>query len=295
MRKSIFMVLLGLILAAVPTVPAFAVNGKPVRELIVSNAATGDGEYSSITAALADANGTTPVVIKVMPGTYLENTLTMKSNVHLEGAGREVTTLNLQGGTLNIPTGITNVEITDLTLIGGQDLIYCDQCGDLIVSRNKIIGPAPIGCCGGIFIESGPGDQFITDNIVTGFGVGIDVYHATGNVIVRNNFIKGNQYGVYGSTADNLKIQGNEIVENEYGISEYGSGSLTITENTLKLNTNRGITTSGNCILSNNRITNSGNYDLQTGLTTRASFNTFDTISGTLTGSFNVKSDGTPW
>lgn len=173
--------------------------------------------------------------------------------------------------------------------------IYCDQCGDLIVSRNKLIGPTPVGCCGGIFIQAGLGDQFITDNIVNGFGVGIDVYHATGNVTVRNNFIKGNQYGVYVSSADNLKIQGNEIVENEYGISEYGSGSLTITENTLKLNTNRGITASGNCILSNNRITNSGNYDLQTGSTTRASFNTFDTISSPLTGSFNVKSDGTPW
>lgn len=84
MRKSIFMVMLALLLA----VPAFAVNKDPMKELIVAS----DGEFTTITAALASlpTPNTTPVVIKVMPGTYNES-IQMKDNVNLVGSGQEST------------------------------------------------------------------------------------------------------------------------------------------------------------------------------------------------------------
>ncbi len=47
---------------------------------------------SSIQSAINAADGVNPVVISVLPGTYIE-TITMKSNIHLQGAGRDVTTI----------------------------------------------------------------------------------------------------------------------------------------------------------------------------------------------------------
>lgn len=78
----------------------------------VITVAQSGGDFTSIFAALAslpDPN-TTQVVIKVMPGTYSENTLTMKSNVHLQGAGREVTTVNLAGGDIIMQNTVNNAK-----------------------------------------------------------------------------------------------------------------------------------------------------------------------------------------
>src|SRR3990172_4553953 len=97
----------------------FLVPGKPAHRLVV---ATSGGDYTSISAALAAVSPTAsdPYVIDVMPGTYTEN-VTMKSYVHLRGAGREVTTIQSPSTTSNVIylSYLTNTAISGFTIRGG--------------------------------------------------------------------------------------------------------------------------------------------------------------------------------
>lgn len=307
MRKSIFMVLLGLVLAAVP---AFAVNSKPVRELIVSNAATGDGEYSSISAALAslpDPNpDTNPVVIKVMPGTYTENTLTMKSNVHLEGSGREVTTIQPLSASDTITlNGLVQVAISGFTIKGnsgstgyvGPHAIR-NTASSLSITENTILIDS-----NGILNENSSSTT-IERNLFIGLSGGQACEEGISNVssapLITGNSFKG--IGCVGIRNDSSSptISVNTMENAGYGIMNSGS-SPTISGNTIVAHPvyqYKGIYNQANSfpIITNNRITGHP-YDIwnDSGATPNISSNVFDTIVGTLTGSFNVKSDGTPW
>ncbi|MDO8446696.1 MAG: right-handed parallel beta-helix repeat-containing protein [Deltaproteobacteria bacterium] len=312
MRKSIFMVLLGLLLA----VPAFAVNSKPVRELIVSNAATGDGEYSTITAALAATDGSTPCIIKVMPGTYTESTITMKSNVHLQGSGREVTTLDLQGGTIYM-NNTNSSSITGITILMGRDGINCTNCGKATISNNSIIGPGVslLGNGAILVYNNTNGSVVISDNIITEYAYGVDMASNAGYVTVRENIIKGNQFGIYmGGSSQSTYITGNEIINNTYGVrggytNLYVSGNIVnnnvigldfvggvdtvFTGNTINGNTDYGIRNPSNTAISNNRVTNSGITDITcVSSTAIISSNVYDTLTGCTVGAYNVKQNG---
>src|SRR3990172_4794795 len=84
--------------------------------------ATSGGDYTSVSAALAAISPTAadPYVIDVMPGTYIEN-ITMKSYVHLRGAGREVTAIQSPSPRSNVIylSYLTNTAISGFTIRGG--------------------------------------------------------------------------------------------------------------------------------------------------------------------------------
>lgn len=291
---------------------------KPANVKVVAKSG---GDYTTITDALANINPTVdnPYVIKVMPGKYLENTITMKSYVRLEGAGREVTTIDLQGGSIEM-NAITDNSITALTVKGGETIVNCNNCSKLTVYNNSIIGPSEFSGSGngGIYAYNNNKDIIIAENLITGLYYGI--YSHGGISTVRNNIVKGNAYGIAGVSIP--YIIGNEIIENSdhgiYGTSGAGNiaGNIVknngtgirvshtgvITENKINGNNDYGIRTYGGISISNNRITSSGLYDIYNTNGSdpnlplpNISLNVYDTFTGLQAiGAYNVKTDGTP-
>lgn len=282
------------------------------------------GDYPSISAALADItpSATEPYVIDVMPGTYAEE-VTMKSYVHLRGAGREVTTI--QGASSNTITlnTLTNVAISGFTIANsnGWDVISSHNCTNVRLTGNKITG-------GGAAIwEDGTSGYEISGNIITGNdwsgfyfwnlssdvtitgntfkdngGFGVILFAPTNSATITGNTFSGNNgegIGLYGCSPGTRMIEGNMISGNtNYGIYIDNCPDVTITGNTITGNTGTGISLSsltGNRVI-HNWITGNTFRDIAVPPgSSNISFNVYDTLTNTPAGAYNVKSDGTPW
>lgn len=287
MRKSIFMVFLGLIFA----VPAFAINKAPLKELIVAS----DGEYTSISAALASLPnpnpGTNPVVIKVMPGTYVEN-IVMKDNVGLQGAGKEVTIIN---GGINI-VSVQNVSVS------GFNINFANYQPPFVAAITvSASSPAikdnliTISCaCYAVDIKNSS-SPIIEGNTFKDNPNKVIVIDGSSSAMVKNNIIS-NSGDCAIANAGTVTIIGNLIDGAGDGIDLYGPAATVI--NNVMRNGWKGIRISGlNTILKDNIITGSyGESDIIiAGATPNISFNIYDTFTGTgAVGMYNVKSDGTP-
>jgi pectin methylesterase-like acyl-CoA thioesterase len=114
---------------------------EPIAQHIV--VATSGGDYTTVSAALAAITPSTNnrYVIDVMPGTYTEN-ITMKSYVHLRGAGRDVAILqDASEGAGNVITieELTYVTVSGLAIVGGNDGIYIrDDNSHITIKGNRI-------------------------------------------------------------------------------------------------------------------------------------------------------------
>lgn len=116
-----------------------AAQSNALRELTVSMQGEG-GEYESIGAALAEADGSTPYLIKVMPGTYLENITINKNNIHLQGSGRDVTIIDSnaqQTITSSVTTMIEDLTIRNGGAVNNPSAIYHDS-GKLTLNNVKV-------------------------------------------------------------------------------------------------------------------------------------------------------------
>jgi hypothetical protein len=162
------------------------------------------GDYTSISAALAaiSPSASSPYVIDVMPGTYTEN-ITMKSYVHLRGAGRDVTTLTGSSSSPIISIdSLTNVAISGLTVSGGT-------------------GTEGIAVTGGA-------TAYIFNNTIRDHGVN-GIINDNSDVKILNNIIIGNGLdgggswpsGIYTYVSRSI-ITGNVIHSNSYGIVDLG-------------------------------------------------------------------------
>ena len=91
--------------------------GPQAKRLVVSKA---PGEYQSIQAAINAVPAGESFVIDVLPGVYIENVV-LKSNIHLRGAGREVTVIQaaVSGSPTVVIDALANVAITGIAIIGG--------------------------------------------------------------------------------------------------------------------------------------------------------------------------------
>lgn len=203
---------------------------KPANVVVVAKSG---GDFATISAALAAINPTAdnPYIVKVMPGVYNES-VTMKSYVHLQGAGREVTSIIYEDNNIITCNNIVKAEISGFTLAGyigisnvGSSPIITDNhfnpygwggrginnsSASPVISNNTftVQGNPQVG------IENASNSSpIITNNNLIGDGTAwAGIRTEGGTPSITNNVIRGFQIGIYGAqsgdgavVSDNLK------------------------------------------------------------------------------------------
>jgi hypothetical protein len=132
--------------------------------------------------------------------------------------------------------------------------------GSAVISNNNITGNGTVGTIGIDF--EGENGVYISDNIISGFKIygiraagkstiernlifgnnyGIEIgkgimftdmyFGATSNIIIRNNTIEDNSYGIYGPTYATTIIYNNIQNNSDYNVGLRGGGNITVTYN----------------------------------------------------------------
>lgn len=298
---------------------------KPANVVTVAQSG---GDFTSIQAAINSINPTAgnPYVVKVMPGTYNES-VTMKSYIHLQGAGKEVVTIAVPNDwmyTFGIScAGLTNVRISGLKIIGygyccrsSLTLINLANSTNITINDNYVDGGGEHGSTG-IYVTGTSSNIIVSNNSVTnmnGSGSFGMIVNASSPTHIFNNFITDGNSGIYltnGNAVNNIIINNNDGATisgtNARFSGNYVSGnhftgvnavdSATIIGNTITGNEVNGvyIGIGGNTLVANNRITGNTTDILFSG-SPSINFNTVDIItigySGQWKGKYNVNSNG---
>lgn len=259
------------------------------------------GNFTSIQTAVDSINPSVenPFLIKVMPGTYVENII-MKSYVHLQGAGYDITTIQSPSPSSNVITliDLVDVAISDMSIIGGNYGISNTNSSPTI-SRNKItgnyIGIFHWGC-----------SSRIINNIISNNVIGTQTV-AGAPTIIQNTITGNSEWGIWEQSGGSATIKGNIISGNGNGITVSNSSSPKISENTITDNISKGIDIYvASPTIYRNTITSNGGIGINAlGASLIISFNVYDTIqvigsygcdSGpvNVVGMYNVKTDGSP-
>lgn len=275
MRKNLsLIVLLVIFTMCVGLNEAWAKIKNPSNVIVVAQS---DGDFISIQAAIDSINpsSSNPYVIKVMPGTYIEN-VALKSYVHLQGAGHDVAVIQSPNSSSDVIAMfyVSNVTVSGMTIKGGRHGIVVFASSSIIITDNNIKQNYAYGV---EVIHGNTSDNLLKDNIITGNQVGIAIEYLSSPVI-RNNYISGNSvYGIYNGSqsATPVNIMENIIINNgSYGINNWAPYS--------------------SASVRNNRVTGH-TWDIKVDAgTPNVSFNMYDTFYGLgAVGLYNVKSDGT--
>lgn len=312
-----------------PANPGAPFATKAANVVVVAKAG---GDYTSISAALAAINPTAdnPYVVKVMPGVYNES-VTMKSYVHLQGAGRDVTRIVW----LDDPWYVINCDHIGNAAITGfsiEGVPMRNNESSITISENRIssyyyhsgienTNASPVitnnifeQCSTCAIFNDGSSSPIISNNKITGPGCGI--HNAVlASPTITNNIIKGTDTGIQNIWGGNKDfLIGDNLIEDN-GIGIFNDGSATIKNNVIRNNTTLGVHATrpakivGNIITGNgtrgieapgsiilyNKITGNGIRDITAYVPANISFNVYDTFEGQPAyGNFNLKSDGTP-
>ena len=247
---------------------AGAFQSKPANVIVVAKSG---GDFTTIQAAMNSISVPwgTSTVISVMPGVYTEDNIVLKDFVHIQGSGREVTTIQATSPSNDIITvnGRVNVAVSGLAIKGGNNGLNIVSCSPTI-----------------------------NDNLVTGNNQGLNINYNATPVITGNIISQNTMYGIY-NRASTSEIRSNIISGSQQGIVIDSSSPL-ISGNTITGNTLSGVyNVVSTAKIFHNVITNNGSLygDIfaDSASVPNISFNTFDTIVGTTTvGQYNVKSDG---
>lgn len=251
---------------------------KPANVVVVAKSG---GDYVSISAAMAAINPTVdnPYVVKVMPGSYYE-AVTMKSYVHLQGSGRDVTKITIGENPWYVIDceNVVNVAISGFTIDGYG--IYNYYASPTITGNRFTMSYTGIG--GGEGIINNHSSPMINDNIFEfvsysypgAYGVHNDSYSSPtisnnlfigsgasggtgvlgGTPKITNNIISG--WGYSGVDAGNV-ISDNLIEGNGTGVRCAGG---VVKNNVIRNNTSMGINNSSPASIIGNTITGNGGY-----------------------------------
>ncbi len=218
MRLRYLTVLLSLLVCAAVA----AVTLLPAKTFIVNqNTCTGaeDGSlalpFCQITSALN--NAVEGDVVRVMPGTYVEN-ISIPRGVQVLGSGSLVTIVNGGGANNTVTMGgaDANTMLDGFTITGGRGSagggIFVN--GDAVISNNTIIGNKVIGFPG---FQSSGGGIFVTGNALV-----------IGNMILQNSVVIGQGGGIAVNGGSPIitrnTISGNKVMADPDGFFGYGGG-----------------------------------------------------------------------
>ena len=284
---------------------------KPAQRIVVAESG---GDYTSIGAALAaiSPSSSNPYVIDVMPGIYTEY-ITMKSYVHLRGAGQNVTIIQSPNIIYDVITisGIREVIVSGFTIKGGRRGIYHYQNGVYIPSNSVIIENNLITGNNWEGIDNAFGvtntNIMIRNNDIN-VNTGGGIFNSSASPTIVGNRISANlSTGIYNSSSSSPMIINNIITDNTSTGIYVGSGSSAlIKENTIKFNGGYGVINSGTSVafkVIHNWITDNGGttyddiYCNAIGSGENVSFNVFNsrTNNGVCDGNFNVNYYGGTW
>lgn len=257
-------------------------NLVPIAKQVI--VASSGGDYTNVSAALAaiSPSSSNPYVIEVMPGTYTDN-ITMKSYVHLRGAGREVTTIQSSSSISDTMTisSLINVEISGLTISGGgqgnNNGINMSLSSAITIHDNTFTNTGYNG-----ILDNNNSSTYIFGNIFTiTHSYGIYSENTTSSEIRDNTFS-----GVSGSGVSGMWVTGSvtSVVKNNI-ISGFGNVGLYISNSSPTLINNK-ITGNGSGVLSD--------ISFDSASTPNISFNVYNSITGggRGLGQYNVTSTG---
>ncbi len=165
---------------------------KPANVVVVAKSG---GDFTSIQAAIDSVNPTAenPYLIKVMPGTYVEN-ITLKSYINIEGAGKDTTIITAATSTNSVITihGVSNTFVSGFTITGSAGNVGIDING----ASSTITGNKIISCGVGIMLAYGTSTDLntiqvntIMGNPTNNSGEGIRTYCYRGTAYITDNII----------------------------------------------------------------------------------------------------------
>ena len=155
----------------------------------------------------------------------------------------------------------SSVVISNNNLVseGTYDNVIAITGGSAVISNNNITGKGGAGSIGISIL--GDNHVHVSDNFISGFGIGIRaagpttiernsifgnnygivigesvalglmIVGATSDIIIRNNTIEDNSYGIYGPTYATTIIYNNIQNNSDYNIGIRGGGNVTVTNN----------------------------------------------------------------
>lgn len=294
--------------------------------------AKSSGDFDSIQDAIDSITPTAdkPYLVEVMPGTYVEdNPIQMKDFVHLSGSGADVTTIQETfSDDIFILNGLTNVKISGFTFESTYEVFWNIASAPTIqdntfvladgawgiwsaaTSSPTIIGNTFKGASSciqpcGTALGNENSSAVINGNIMKWLETGIDNRYSSDIVIAGNMMSDFRNNGIANKNSTSIKIMGNRISSNVEGSKANAIWSDRNSSSTISGNVISGFTgnhavyiRSGDTVI-NNKITGNTMTDSYRDIyfysDATINFNVFDSYNGTLSGSFNVKSDGTPW
>ena len=156
-----------------------------------------------------------PCLIKIMPGTYAEK-VTVKSNVILEGSGKDVTIITSPTGDgiiLWISNYSSNVTIKDLTVTGGDDAIRGVLLSKIRINNTKLVNNRLRGILTDTTSDIIISNSDISFNGEQGIWIGNSSSIINNNTITNNNvsgmFISNNE-----PSTSSTKVIYNTIINN---------------------------------------------------------------------------------
>lgn len=210
-------------------ISASKIEGLGGSEQVITVDAGGNGDYTTITDAMAAITPTSsnPYLIKVMPGSYSEGLIDVKSYVHIQGAGKDITNVyttddsDVLKGIFNIGNGSSNITISGMSIkktpLSRQTILVTGSVDDIEFSDNDFNN---VNAAEGIYLYALSSARVVIKNNTftrNGEGYSLSVRNTENDVFVTvsNNHVR-DHLGVGGIAffASGLRLNNARVVFN---------------------------------------------------------------------------------
>jgi len=261
----------------------FGLNIKPAMGRIIYV----PQEYNTIQKAIDAANPAGGDIIQVAAGTYPEHIVVnkpvtlrgdnRKSIISGDGIVARIVTINvgnvkITGFTIKDTSGtgswkgilidiwpgpLTNITITDNSILNTQEGIHLSYCNNCLISNNTIdyayYGIRAHDSSGnlitnniinrsryyGINLYSYDQNNRITSNQIINGLYGVLFEYSSGNILRDNTIASNTEYGIRLSYSNNTLVRSNNVMKNKYGVYLWSCGQNTFYYNNFIENTNQ--------------------------------------------------------